>query len=265
MVFLVLAPLALAALAFADPSPRRRPLALLAGGAAAPGLPRRALGRRRPRLRLGGWLGSTRSGSWSSPPPASSSSSAPSTRRATCARRSDRDNRVFVGGLLVLLSAMTRGRALAAPRADLGRHRGSPRSPPRRSSTSTTTPARSRRPGSTCSSARSGSRWRCSAPSSWPTPAPARAGRARCSSRTWCGQAPGSPRRGCTPRSSSCSSATARRWASRRCTPGSPTPTARRPASWGRSSPGASPACAFLALARVVQICAAAGEGRLRP
>ena len=37
------------------------------------------------------------------------------------------------------------------------------------------------------------------------------------------------PGPGCTRRSCCCSSATARRWAWRRCTPGSPTPTARRP------------------------------------
>ena len=40
-------------------------------------------------------------------------------------------------------------------------------------------------------------------------------------------------RRGCTPRSCCCSSATAPRWAWRRCTPGSRTPTARRRALVG--------------------------------
>jgi hydrogenase-4 component F len=45
--------------------------------------------------------------------------------------------------------------------------------------------------------------------------------------------------RGCVPRSCCCSSAMAPRWGSRRCTPGSRMPTARRPAWSGRSSPEA--------------------------
>ncbi len=44
------------------------------------------------------------------------------------------------------------------------------------------------------------------------------------------------PRLAARPRSSSCWSATAPRWASRRCTPGCPTPTARRPRSSRRCS-----------------------------
>src|SRR5512135_2652759 len=106
MIFPVVAPPALAAPPFADPSQRRRPLALLAGGA----------------LHLGGLVTL-----WLHPPPAAPGAwldldplakvvlATTSVLFLVCAvyaqgylrRRSDRDNRVFVGGLLVLLSAMT--------------------------------------------------------------------------------------------------------------------------------------------------------------
>ena len=70
--------------------------------------------------------------------------------------------------------------------------------------------------------------------------------------------------RGCAPPSSCCSSATAPRWGWRRCTPGSPTPTAKRPAWSARCWPAALTSCAFLALLRFYQICDAAGDGGLR-
>src|SRR5512141_893827 len=106
MYFLVLAPLALAVLAFADPSPRRRPVMLLAGGFLHLG----CLGLlwvRPPAPALGGWL--------ELDPLAKVVLATTSTLFAVCAvyaqgylvRRAERDNRVFVGRLLVLLSAMT--------------------------------------------------------------------------------------------------------------------------------------------------------------
>ena len=63
----------------------------------------------------------------------------------------------------------------------------------------------------------------------------------RCCSRTWCATPRGCRGPGCTPPSCCCSSATAPRWAWRPCTPGSPTPTARRPGWWARCWPGGSP------------------------
>ena len=106
MLLLILAPLALAALAFADPSPTRRPLALLAGGLVhVAGVA--ALWLRPPAPALGGWL--------ELDPLAKVVLATASVLFAVCAvyaqgylrRRPDRDNRIFVGGLLVLLSAMT--------------------------------------------------------------------------------------------------------------------------------------------------------------
>jgi len=106
MFFVILAPLALAALAFADPLQARRPRALLAGG-----LLHLAgvvfLWIARPAPALGGWL--------ELDPLAKVVLTMISVLFAVCgvyaqgylARRPDRDNRVFVGGLLVLLSAMT--------------------------------------------------------------------------------------------------------------------------------------------------------------
>ena len=70
--------------------------------------------------------------------------------------------------------------------------------------------------------------------------------------------------RGCAPGSCSCSSATERRWASLRCTRGSPTPTARRQAIVGALLAGGMTSCAFLALLRVYRIMQAAGEGAVR-
>ena len=67
-------------------------------------------------------------------------------------------------------------------------------------------------------------------------------------------------RPGCTRRSCCCSSATGRRWAWRRCTPGSRTPTARRRESWARCSRAGVTSCAFLAILRVYQICRAGAD-----
>ena len=57
-----------------------------------------------------------------------------------------------------------------------------------------------------------------------------------------------------------CWSAMAPRWGSRRCTLGSPMPTARRPGWSARCSPADSRAAHSLAILRFFQICAAAGE-----
>mgnify|MGYP005810133543 CR=1 FL=1 len=106
MFFLILAPLALAALAFADPSPTRRPRLLMAGGFLHLG-GLAVLWLRPPAPALGGWLDLD--------PLAKVVLATTSTLFAVCAvyaqgylaRRAERDNRVFVGGLLVLLAAMT--------------------------------------------------------------------------------------------------------------------------------------------------------------
>ena len=172
-------PLVLGGLAFAVPSDRPAAVVLLAGG----GGPRRRAGRPsalRPRRRSppGGWLAPRRAREG----PALAAVSAlflacarlraglPAPRRRTATTASS------CGGLLVLLSRHDHRGAGAAPRAHSGWPSRSPPSPPRRSSTSITTPAPSRRPGSTCSSARSASRWRSSARSSSPCAGAAPAG-----------------------------------------------------------------------------------------
>jgi hydrogenase-4 component F len=106
VLFVILAPLAVAAVAFALPSNARRPLALLAGAL----------------LHLAGtaalWLGAApvAPGAWLSLDPLARVVLGPTTVLfAVCAvyaqgylaRRAATDNRMFVGGLLVLLSAMT--------------------------------------------------------------------------------------------------------------------------------------------------------------
>jgi hydrogenase-4 component F len=106
MLFVILAPLVVAAAAFAFPSNARRPLALLAGGL----------------LHLGGvavlWgsRAAAAPGAWLDLDPlAKVVLGTTSVLFAVCAvyaqgylaRRAATDNRVFVGGLLVLLSAMT--------------------------------------------------------------------------------------------------------------------------------------------------------------
>jgi hydrogenase-4 component F len=108
MLLVILAPLALAAVAFAVPSNRRRPLALLggallhAGGVAS--------------LFLSPAPAAPRPGAWLAFDPLARVTLLTTTvlflasavyAQAYLARRADRDNRVFVGGLLVLLSAMT--------------------------------------------------------------------------------------------------------------------------------------------------------------
>jgi hydrogenase-4 component F len=106
MFFVILAPLACAALAFALPSGRRRPLVLLAGGllhlAAVV-----ALWISPPPPALSGWL--------ELDPLAKIVLATVSVLFALCsvyaqgylAQRAERENRIFVGGLLVLLSAMS--------------------------------------------------------------------------------------------------------------------------------------------------------------
>ena len=183
-----------------SPSNRRRPLVLLAGallhaaGVAAPARvaaagPAGRLARARPARRR--WRSSRRP---------RSSSPAPSTRRATCARRDDRDNRVFVRRAARAPRRDDRRRRSRSTSASVGRDRGDDARDARRSSTSTTTPARSRRPGSTCSSARSASRSRCSGRSSSRSPAPRPAGpRSLLLDDLVAGRAAAVARRGCAP------------------------------------------------------------------
>jgi hydrogenase-4 component F len=106
MFFVILVPLALAAVAFALPSGRRRPLVLLAGGLLhLAGIAKLWLSP--PPTALDGWL--------ELDPLAKIVLGTVSVLFAVCAvyaqgylaRREERDNRIFVGGLLVLLSAMT--------------------------------------------------------------------------------------------------------------------------------------------------------------
>ncbi len=106
MLFVILAPLALAAVGFALPSNRRRPAALLAGAVLhAAGVA--ALFLAPPPARPGAWLAFD---------PLAKVTLLTATvlflasaiyAQGYLARRADRDNRVFVGGLLVLLAAMT--------------------------------------------------------------------------------------------------------------------------------------------------------------
>ena len=106
MFFLILAPLALAAVAFADPSQQRRPVALLIGGFLHLGC-LAVLWISPPAPALGGWLELDAL--------AKVVLATASVLFAICAvyaqgylrHRAERDNRIFVGGLLVLLSAMT--------------------------------------------------------------------------------------------------------------------------------------------------------------
>ncbi len=106
MLFLVLAPLALSAVAFAIGSQRTRPLVLLAGAAAhLSGVV--ALFRSNPGPALGGWL--------EFDPLARVALGTTTVLFAVCAvyaqgylaRRAQRENRIFVGGMLVLLSALS--------------------------------------------------------------------------------------------------------------------------------------------------------------
>jgi hydrogenase-4 component F len=106
IAFLLVAPLVAAAVAFAVPSQRRRPLALLAGaGAHALGV----LGcwLRPPAPALGGWLELDAPGRLVLSTTSALFLVCAVYAQGYLARRADRDNRVFVGGLLVLLSAMS--------------------------------------------------------------------------------------------------------------------------------------------------------------
>jgi hydrogenase-4 component F len=106
MFLVILAPLALAALAFADPSPARRPLALVAGGLVhLAGVA--VLWATRPAPVLGGWLALDPLARVVLPTISILFAVCAVYAKGYLARRAERDNRVFVGGLLVLLSAMT--------------------------------------------------------------------------------------------------------------------------------------------------------------
>src|SRR5512145_2711165 len=106
LLALVVAPAAFGALALAVPDNRRRPLAMLGGGLAhAAGVA--ALWIAPPAAAFGGYLALD--------PPGKLALTTTSALFLLCAvyaqrylqRRHDRDNRVFVGGVLGLLSAMT--------------------------------------------------------------------------------------------------------------------------------------------------------------
>jgi len=106
MFFVILAPLALAGLAFADPSQARRPLALLAGGLLhLAGVA--TLWIAHPAPALGGWLELDPLAKVVLPMTSVLFCFCAVYAQGYLARRAERDNRIFVGGLLVLLSAMT--------------------------------------------------------------------------------------------------------------------------------------------------------------
>ncbi len=105
LLFVVIAPLALAAVGFAAGS-RRRPLALLAGALLhAGGVAFLCLSP--PPPHAGAWLALDAMGEVTLLTTTVLFVAAAIYAQAYLARRSDRDNRVFVGGLLVLLAAMT--------------------------------------------------------------------------------------------------------------------------------------------------------------
>ncbi|ABC83424.1 proton-conducting transporter membrane subunit [Anaeromyxobacter dehalogenans] len=106
MVLLIAAPLALALVAFAMPSARRRPLVLLAGALVhAAGV--LALLAAPPPAREGAWLAFDPLARVTLLTATALFLASAVYAQGYLARRADRDNRVFVGGLLVLLSAMT--------------------------------------------------------------------------------------------------------------------------------------------------------------
>ncbi len=106
LLFLALAPLLFAALAFAHPDQRRRPLALL-GGAALHSLGVLAALLWPPAPALSGWLLLDAPGKLVLGTTSALFAVCAVYAQGYLARRHDRDNRIFVGGLLVLLSAMT--------------------------------------------------------------------------------------------------------------------------------------------------------------
>src|SRR5512134_4000535 len=106
MLFVILAPLAASAVAFAVPSNRRRPLVLLAGALLhAAGVV--SLFASSPPAREGAWLALDALGKVTLLTTTTLFVAAAIYAQGYLSRRSDRDNRVFVGGLLFLLAAMT--------------------------------------------------------------------------------------------------------------------------------------------------------------
>ena len=106
MLFVIFAPIALAALALAAPSNRRRPLALLPGAALhAAGVAR--LFASPPPARAGAWLVFDPMAQVTLLTTTVLFLAAAVYAQGYLGRRSDRDNRVFVAGLLVLLGSMT--------------------------------------------------------------------------------------------------------------------------------------------------------------
>jgi hydrogenase-4 component F len=106
MLFVIVAPLALAAVALLVPSNRRRPLALLAGALLhAAGIA--ALFASPPPARPGAWLAFDPLARVTLLTTTVLFVAAAIYAQGYLARRDDRDNRVFVGGLLFLLAAMT--------------------------------------------------------------------------------------------------------------------------------------------------------------
>lgn len=106
MLFVILAPLACAAVAFAVPSNRRRPLALVAGALAHTGGVVGLLLSAGPPAR-GDWLGLDALSKITLLTTTTLFLAAAVYAQGYLSRRTDRDNRVFVGGLLALLGAMT--------------------------------------------------------------------------------------------------------------------------------------------------------------
>jgi hydrogenase-4 component F len=106
MLFVVLAPIALAAVALAAPSNRRRPIVLLAGALLhAGGIA--ALFLSPPPARAGAWLAFDPLAKVTLLTTTVLFLAASVYAQGYLARRADKDNRVFVGGLLFLLGAMT--------------------------------------------------------------------------------------------------------------------------------------------------------------
>ncbi len=106
MLLVILAPLLCAALAFAVPSGRRRPLALVAG-AVAHALGVVTLVAAPPAPRPGAWLQFDALARVTLLTTTILSVATAIYAQGYLGRRADRDNRVFVGGLLALLAAMT--------------------------------------------------------------------------------------------------------------------------------------------------------------
>ena len=106
MLFVIVAPLAFAAVAFAVPSNRRRPLALLAGALLHAGGVA-ALLASPPHAPPGAWLALDALGKITLLTTTILFLASAVYAQGYLALRADRDNRVFVGGLLGLLGAMT--------------------------------------------------------------------------------------------------------------------------------------------------------------